>query len=175
MRTHKSIRVDVIRPEIQLPLRKAEGDVGWEVTLLNRKDNRSEDAYQDVNYFLTGIQLPRDSSFYYEIVPKNDLIKMGYCMLGPMVIDSTHGELAIPLYKFKETEDIELPFAAVQLLLHSRETSGFVSGARKAQARPRQNAPQPTYYTPDFGGNAQPQRNYQAQPYTNTSQGNHMY
>lgn len=89
--------------------------VSRHLTLIGRKDNRADDVLHDVNYFNTGLvfTLPQDT--YILITANPALFSMGYMMPSPMIIDSScSDEIMVPLYKFKDGEDLELPYDAVQ-------------------------------------------------------------
>ena len=172
MKTNK-LAVKVLRPEVELPLHTSVDDIGYDVTLLNREENRAEDVYGDVNNFLTGISLPHNQLYYYEISAKQSLHRMGYMLpSGRIMIKATNGELVIPLYKFKDVEDIELPFAAVQIIPKAYEPT-YIIGERVA---PKTRRRAHGYNEPDFD-------NFESPVPTSSSRGrksssrskNHMY
>jgi dUTP pyrophosphatase len=109
-------------PQAEAPFKERLSDVGWNVTLIGRVDNRIEDTIGEVNMYHTGIQLVAPSGYHFELVALSNLYKTGYMLAsGLTIIDPEYrGELLVPLFKYKEAEDLELPFRAVQLVL--RET-----------------------------------------------------
>lgn len=106
-------------PNAENPYKERPSDVGLDVTLIGRTDNRSEDDTGEVNCFRTGIALTPPKGYYIEMVARSSLHKHGYMLAtGTSIIDPEYtGELIVPLYKYKEAEDLELPFRAVQLLV----------------------------------------------------------
>lgn len=167
---YTQIQFGVTRPEVTLPLSRTQNNVGWEITLINREDNRAEDVYQDVNNFLTGITLPKHLDYYYEIVATPDLHKLGYMLPGTIVLNSSNGELSIPLYKFKDVEDIELPFAAVQLILMPKNKA-YIIGKRETVKR-RVN----TYHSPQYEEEYESSTAYGASNNSrSTKTSNHMF
>lgn len=94
-------------------------DVGWNVYIVNRTDNRVEDTFGEVNKFGTGLQLSPAKGYAVMVYGKDSLSSAGYQLAtGVSVIDPSYtGELIIPLIKFKNSDDIDLPYKAVQIVL----------------------------------------------------------
>ncbi len=90
----------------------------YSLTVVGRDGNRVEDVYGDVNVFTTGVSLDVPINFHAEIIEHPQLYKAGYMLVGgPRIINfGDNSEILIPLYKFKETEDLELPFRAVTVV-----------------------------------------------------------
>lgn len=111
--------VQKIHPNAEHPYKDDSSDVGWNVTLIGRTDNRAEDDNDEVNEFNTGIVVAPTEDYYLEIHADKDLHKHGYMLTnGVRIIQpSDRGELVIPLYKFSDVNDIELPFKAVQIIV----------------------------------------------------------
>lgn len=113
------IQVQKLHPKAEFPYKENTSDAGYDVTLVNRCENRAEDDTGEVNNFGTGIALSPPSGYYFEMVARSSLHKSGYMLAtGTSIIDPGYtGELIVPLYKYKEAGDLELPFRAVQLIL----------------------------------------------------------
>lgn len=86
----------------------------FELSVIGRDEGRVEDIYGDVNVFTTGISIASPKNFHAEIIEHPQLYKTGYSLVGAprIVFPGDGGEILIPLYKFKEAEDLELPFRA---------------------------------------------------------------
>lgn len=114
-----SLKVCKLRPEAEYPYKERPDDIGYDVTLISRSENRSEDTVGIVNYFDTGISISPPKGHYVDVVARSSLHKTGYMLAtGTSIIDPGYtGELKIPLFKFKQCDDIELPFRGVQLIL----------------------------------------------------------
>jgi len=112
-------RVVKIHPAADEPMKERPSNVAWDVTLIGRYENRVEDNVGDVNYFNTGLQLAAPDGFYFEMSASESLHKAGYMLATGMTIinPDNHGEVLVPLYKFKAGDDIELPFRGVQIVL----------------------------------------------------------
>lgn len=99
---------------------------GWMITLIGRDENRAEDNVNDVNVFTTGLSLIPPRGFHFEVVPDDSLVNQGYMFVGPKILSPTDtNELYITLFKFKECDDLELPFAAIQIVLRETIYSGL--------------------------------------------------
>lgn len=115
------VSVKLLLPEASFPSKEEGkgGDVGYGVSLVQRSENRSEDTTHEVNNFRTGITLSPPRGYYIEMIATSSLHKHGYFLAtGTSIINPGNtGELIVPLYKFKEVSDIELPFRAVQIIV----------------------------------------------------------
>lgn len=112
------IKVKLLHPNVSCP-KMEDDDVRFSVALHTRTDNRAEDDSHAVNLFGTGLSIVPPPKHYFQMVASPTLYKHGYELAsGCRIIPSnTTGELIVPLLKFNEDEDIELPFDAVQLVL----------------------------------------------------------
>jgi len=112
------VKVVPLHPQAEVPS-KEDGAVGWVVTLVGRTENRAEDDFGDVNGFCTGLQLCPPEGHYLEVVALPSLYKHGYNLSsGSIIIGSGNKEeLIVPLMKFRETNDLELPIQAVQVIV----------------------------------------------------------
>jgi dUTPase len=113
--------IKLLLPEASFPT-KEEGrtsSIGYGVELIQRCDNRAEDATHEINTYRTGISVIPPAGHYIEVIAQKHLYKHGYFLANsPIVIDPWNtGEIIIPLYKYKEIEDIELPFQAIQIVV----------------------------------------------------------
>lgn len=162
-----------------------EDDIGYDVTLIGRTENRSDDELNKVNMFHTGFQIKPPEGYYLELFARSSLHKHGYMLAtGVSIIDPGYeGELLVPLYKFSsEQEDISLPFSAVQLVLRKRvdahiseEEIPFSSQSQRGDGgfgstgnHPRSD-PNRLGYDPNFGRNANLQ-DYRREPQSHSSQ-----
>ena len=126
---------------------------------------RVEDETGHVNMFKTGLQLEPPQGFYFEMMARSSLHKAGYMLAtGTSIIDPGYrGELLVPLYKFRDGDDIELPMRAVQLVVKkaekvlpyivnapldgsSRGEGGFGSTGQRNNNSNQQQAPQGDSY-----------------------------
>jgi hypothetical protein len=117
----EKVAVQKLVPDAVFPHKEHDStDVTYEINVSGRTDNRAEDDLQEVNNFSTGLVITPPVGLYVQIIPHPDLHKHGYSLIrNPMLIQPGNtAELIIPLYKFKETEDLELPFPAVQMVVH---------------------------------------------------------
>lgn len=111
-----------LHPDAEEPFKEKPYDVTWDMTIIGRDENRVEDVYGDVNVFTTGLQITVPKNYHLEILEHPQLFKAGYTLAGGtrFINPDDKGEILVPLYKFKESEDLELPFRAAVLIL--RET-----------------------------------------------------
>lgn len=115
--------VTKLHPNAEIPFKEHQFDATWELTVIGRDENRVEDVFQDVNVFTTGISLKCPKGYHFEIIEHPQLYKAGYSMVGgPRIINpEDESEIKLPLMKFKETDDIELPFRAAVIILRQTE------------------------------------------------------
>lgn len=163
------IRATKNHPEAEIPFKENEADACWDITVVGRCDSRAEDINQEVNTFMTGLVIKPPPHYHLEVLPHPSLYKAGYMLAGaPLVINSDdEGELILPLYKFRDTEDLELPFRAGLLVLRLTEYAVIATeptSVRRQAARAPQfdedlefaQAPQPKR----GGGKKQPKTNH---------------
>jgi len=91
----------------------------FELSVVGRDEARVEDVYGDVNVFTTGISISAPKNFHAEIIEHPQLYKTGYSLVGAprVVLPGDGSEILLPLYKFKEAEDLELPFRVAIVIL----------------------------------------------------------
>ena len=108
-------------PSAEQPFKLRQSDVTLELTLVARVDNRTEDNFGEVNLFDTGLQAIIPAGTYLEIVASPTLYKTGYMLAhGTHIIQpEDRNTIVVPLYKFKDGPDLELPFRAAQILPHA--------------------------------------------------------
>lgn len=145
----KYIRVFKHHPNAEIPYQEDKNtDVGYAITLIGRTDNRAEDDIGEVNYFSTGIEINPPDGCYLELAADPSLHKSGYMLAtGTTALDrDSQGELEIPLYKFKDTEDIDLPFKGAQVIVRPL-IPAFIFKEEAAQTR---DPYEKSIYNPDF-------------------------
>jgi hypothetical protein len=151
------VLVRKLGPGAEWPYKETDSDVTLDVTLIGRTDNRAEDDTHDVNTFSTGLVISPPKGFHVQIVPHPSLHKHGYFLAqNPIVIHPENSsELIVPLFKFKEAEDLQLPFRAVQMITYET-VYALVADATSARLRSSamEMAPQYGYGMPtgNYGG-----------------------
>lgn len=154
----QKVYVRKTHPNAEIPVKVERGDVGYSVTLTGRADSRTEDDVNDVGIFNTGIELEVPEGHYVEIVAVNTLYRHGYMLASGTTIvgPGKHGELLIPLFKFKDSEDIELPFRGVQMIMRENIPS-FVSHVAGSSQQNVMGVQERNYYQPEpYGAYARP-------------------
>lgn len=100
-----------IRPMAQMPRKVSDTSSLIEISVCARPDSRAEDDISRSNSFATGFffQIPPGHSLI--ISPTPNLVKCGYSLMSPTIIDSgSREELILDLFKFEQKDDLELPF-----------------------------------------------------------------
>jgi hypothetical protein len=117
------IRIEKLNPAAQLPHKENHTDSGFPLTLIGRAENRAEDTVGDVNVFEVGLKIAPPPGYGLEIVATSTLWKHGYTIpSSPIIIDpEDHTPIQVPLFKFKEGPDLELPYPAVILMVRKVE------------------------------------------------------
>lgn len=162
-----------LHPDAEEPFKENQYDVAWDVTIIGRAENRVEDVYGDVNVFTTGIQISVPKNYHLEILEHPQLYKTGYTLQGGtrFVNPEDKGEILIPLFKFKESEDLELPFRAAVLVL--RETQ-YIPITTVAKTAPRRATKQAEIYEEEEEEVAPPRRTTKGKGRGQTKS-NHMF
>jgi len=138
------VDVSIKNPDAELPYKEVT-DPGYNLTIVQRCDNRTEDLTNEVNTFSTGLVLSTRIGSHLEIIPHPQLYKSGYMLVGPLVISPNNkDEIILPLLKYKDAADLELPFAAAILLVreteyHSLQVEGGKSD-RRDEFKPEKSA-----------------------------------
>lgn len=127
-----SIIFSLLRPEASIPLKSSTSNVCWDLTIVARDDNREEDTTNKVNTFRTGIGLVPPKGYHFEIVAKTILADQGYILPSTIIINpDDNEEIVVPLIKFGNTEDLELPCSYLQLVLRETNYCNFVQKVSK--------------------------------------------
>lgn len=118
-------KVSKIHPDAEIPFKEeSEVHAAFDVIVVARCDNRAEDVYGDINTFSTGLVITPPPHYHMEVIGHPLLLKTGYMIPGTTIINrDNQEELVLSLYKFKEGDDLELPFKVAQLLLRTTEYS----------------------------------------------------
>lgn len=119
----EGLKIKKIHPTAEELTKQNPQDHAYEITVVGRDENRVEDIQGDVNVFTTGLIIDTPKNSHVEIIEHPQLYKAGYTLQGGLRLynSNTDGELLIPLFKFKDTEDIELPFRAALLVVRQSE------------------------------------------------------
>jgi len=92
------------------------------VTLIRRSDGRAEDDVGEINYYDIGLKFNCLENNIIEIRGSDELLKAGYFIPSPVVIHSDDMDYQDPvkigLYKFRESDDLDLPFECLRLYIH---------------------------------------------------------
>jgi hypothetical protein len=117
------VSVKKLHPDAEILFKENQYDAAWELTVISRDENRVEDSFQDVNVFNTGLSITGPKGYHFEVIEHPQLWKAGYSLVGgPRIVNpEDDSEIQIPLYKFREVEDIELPFRAALLIMRQTE------------------------------------------------------
>ena len=129
------VNYSLLRADAHAPERQTAESASFDMTLVERTDGRHEDATGDVNVYSTGVTISPPPGYYCEIVIRPSLVEQGYMLAtGTVIVDSSYrGEIKIPLYKYKDTRDLDLPCRAVQLIV-KKSHRAYVAKDTKTQA-----------------------------------------
>lgn len=108
------IRVERLRPLAVLPFKARVSDSGYDLCLIDVQKQIGK-----VVLYGTGLKVAPPDGFYFDIVPRSSIIKLGYLLANSVgVIDRAYrGELMVPLIKVDESApDLELPARVVQMI-----------------------------------------------------------
>ena len=121
----KTLRYVLNDPDAVGLTRRDESDVGAIVTIIGRTDEREEDEVGAINNFETGITVAAAPGHCCVIYPTPELEQHGYTILGAQYIETEeHEPLVLRLYKFKDLDDLELPFEAA-VIVHQNIGYGY--------------------------------------------------
>lgn len=97
---------------VTIPERKSNDSPCIDLIIRERTNNRFEDSMHDINEFDLCLNLKSlNKTTYLEIKGNDNLLKMGYYMPHPLIIDNNYnGNIIIKLIKYKECSDLNLPF-----------------------------------------------------------------
>jgi dUTPase len=140
--------VQLMHPHANVPVKTFDESIGYDVELVERCDGRTEDMVNDVTLFDTGLVIKPPEGYYFEMVARRSLYKEGYMMAnGVEIIDPCYrGNVIVALYKFKDGDDIKLPFGAVQLIPRRAEYI-YVGQSDEQLAEEAANFDEPTPVT----------------------------
>lgn len=122
-------------PQAQEPTKERLSDVSWDLTLIGRSDNRTEDTVNDINLFSTGIKLSPPKGYHFELIANQNLFKSGYMLATGLTVlqPESCDEVVVPLFKFKEVADLDLPFNGVQIILRESQYAHTMNVTRLEQ------------------------------------------
>ena len=167
--TERYVKVRKLLPNAQDLEKAAPNELEWSLTLVKRTDNRTEDNAFEANEFQTGLEIYPPNGTVLLVLPDKHLYRQGYSLLGPMYIKpSDRGEVIVPLLKFRESEDLELPFTALRVI--AMPIQNLFQYKLTTTTPKSHTTPMPRIY--------QPEAEYYPQQYeTNVSQqnANHFY
>lgn len=108
----ENIKVGSLLPNAEHPRLTGSANTTFVITAVARTEDRLEDEVNQVNEFRTGLvfEVPKGRSAM--IFPHPSLARQGYVFgTSPILLDAVPGEeLIIPLIKFREIDDLQLPF-----------------------------------------------------------------
>lgn len=124
-------------------------DAVFDVTVIGRADNRTDDTISSVNTFNTGLVITPDPGYMAIITGAPDLHRTGYFMTSSITIPSgNNSELIVPLFKFGST-DLELPMRVAMMSIVPMDTV-FIKSTSGQNAPPVRNQPQPNYTSQSY-------------------------
>lgn len=131
---NRTILTNLVHAHSQLPEKKYEDDIGFDVTLVERLDGKTEDLVGEVTLFSAGLQIKPPEGYYIELVPRSSLYKEGYMLVNSVgIIDPSYrGEVIAALYKFREGDDLKLPCKCMQFILRKAEYA-YIGFAEEGQ------------------------------------------
>lgn len=134
-----------IRKKIQIahyPNKKDANDACWEVTLISRLEENTDDSIGAVTIFDTGLKISCPRGYFVSVYTTPEFHRTGYMLPGPIVYQGEDIDFEIPLYKYKEASDLELPFSSGLMMALHKIHYCHMSGAieRKMPAKSRSTA-----------------------------------
>ena len=109
-----------------MPARAHPTDVGYDLTLVTRKDFNWG---PNIQVYGTEVYIqPETADFYFEVVPRSSIVKTPYILANSTgVIDPSYtGEILVVLRKVDtERPDLELPARVAQLIPRTRHSVSF--------------------------------------------------
>lgn len=123
-------------PNAEEPFKEKQSEVSLSLTVIGRTENRTEDVVGEVSLFETGLQCIVPAGTYLEILAAPNLYKAGYMLAhGTHIIQpEDRGNILVPLYKYKDGPDLDLPFRAAVLLPRAAH---YVKSAMTVPPRPQ--------------------------------------
>jgi len=112
-------------PNAIIPSKAHESDIGYDLTAISEYKRLNN----GVVLFDTGISVVPENGYYTEIIPRSSLSKTGWMLANSIgIIDPDYrGNLLIALIKInKDSNDLQLPFCKVQLVVRKSEASNII-------------------------------------------------
>lgn len=108
--------VKKVHPSAVMPVERG---VGFDVTLIGRSENRTEDRYQEINEFETGLVLTPPQGYHFKLQLPSGLSDAGYHLVPgeEELLELDDSPLVVKLIKFKNTQDLDLPLEGVRLMI----------------------------------------------------------
>lgn len=111
--------IKLLDSRASMPHRQNVGDIGYDVSLIERARVDSSRWGPNIQVYRTGIKIQPAGNLYWEIIPRSSLSKTAYIMPHSVgIIDQGYtGEILVVLRKVDlEREDLSLPCRIVQLV-----------------------------------------------------------
>lgn len=184
------------------PMREDPLSPVYSLTIVQREDERPEDTAYRVENFMTNLAFNVPKGHYLEITATKNLHVQGYFLAcSPLIVTpSDTDELVIPLHKYAETPDLELPSKVLQFVVKkdvpshcalvkssyssqsSREAPGFSTNntfyqppqpsSRRPDANLQRSA---SAFMPDFGESGRPAPSSSGRPSRHGSSSSHLF
>jgi dUTP pyrophosphatase len=124
-------------PKGIMPARASAADVGYDLTLVERRHDLMWGG--DIEVYGTHVHLqPVSDDYYFEIVPRSSMAKSPYILANSVGVLDPHytGEILIALRKIDFTRpSLDLPARLVQLVPRRRHEVTFIEEALADTAR----------------------------------------
>lgn len=101
-------------PNAVIPTRAHGSDSGFDLTLIQCVKRLGE-----VEFYTTGIQIEPPHGYYFDLVPRSSISKMGYMLANNIgIIDQNYrGDVIVPIRKVDiKAESLKLPIKLAQLI-----------------------------------------------------------
>lgn len=148
-----TIGIAKLTPIAVFPRKPKDNSPYYSLAIVGRTDGRPEDTAHRVENFSTNLAFSIPADYYVEITASEHLQVQGYFLaqgtitLGPGDTE----ELIIPLYKYAETQDLELPSEILQFVV-KKQTPAYCSLLKGIPAPSAREAPgfstNNTFYQP---------------------------
>jgi dUTP pyrophosphatase len=109
-----SFKFELTKLNARAPSKSKYSDSGYDVTLTDIIKTNDH-----VTFYGTGLKVQPPTGFYFDMVSKSSITKLGYMLASNVgIIDQSYtGEIMVPLIKIdKNAPDLELPCKLVQLI-----------------------------------------------------------
>lgn len=96
------------------PIKAHGSDSGFDMTIISKVK-----TYGNVSLYTTGVKVQPGSGFYFDLVPRSSITKIGFMMANSIgIIDQSYtGEVMVALTKIDpNADDIQLPCRIAQLV-----------------------------------------------------------